>query len=104
MKGPETMTVTLSECQKERIGRIIWANVDGVAKNVMPLLSALNADVATGVKIVAREEWEWCQGRLRSLLDLIADLEAKSADCAQEQFVERLRALFSAEVVASTRS
>ena len=104
MKGLRIMALTLRECHKERAGRIIWANVDGVAKNVMPLLLALNDDVATGVKVVARDEWKWCQDRLRSRHDLIAPLEAKTSDSAQEQVLERLRALFIPETVTFTRS
>jgi hypothetical protein len=87
------MTLTLLDCQKERIGRLIWANIDGVAKNVMPVLTALNADVATGVKVVAHDEWERCQDRLRVLHTLLADLESRTVEYSQEQIVGRLRAL-----------
>ncbi len=87
------MENVLQSCQKERLGRILWANIDGVARNVMPLINAVNGDVATGVRIVAIEEWERCQERLHALYDLLLDLESRTVECSQAQIAGRLRAI-----------
>jgi hypothetical protein len=53
--------------------------------------------------VIELNEWEWCPDRVRSLHGLIADLEARTSDCAREQVLERLRALLNPEVVAFAR-
>lgn len=46
----------LTREQRERLGHLIWAHVDGVAENVEHLIRAINADSLTGIRIVAADE------------------------------------------------
>jgi BMFP domain-containing protein YqiC len=56
------MTVpSLTREQRERIGHLIWAHIDGVAANVDAVIRAINADALCGIRIVASEEWDRCR-------------------------------------------
>lgn len=87
------MTLTLLDWQKERLGRLIWSHIDGVASNVMPLLTAINQDVTHNVMVVARDEWERCQSSFIALQAAIETLESRLHDLSPDQVLTLLQSL-----------
>lgn len=85
------MTITLLESQKERIGRLVWENIDGVARNVMPMLQALNNDPTSGIRVVTRDEWDRCLERIHELQRTVTQLEQRAADYTREHVSEPVR-------------
>ncbi len=85
------MTIDLLDTQKERIGRLLWEHIDGVARNVMPVINALNNDPASGIRVVSREEWERCLARLHELQQVVGELERRAVDFGREQLPSGVR-------------
>jgi hypothetical protein len=88
-QGTRTMTLDLLDSQKERIGRLLWEHIDGVARNVMPVLNALNADPGTGIRVVSREEWDRCRARIHELQRAVAELERMALEFGRDQLPNR---------------
>ena len=85
------MTIDLLDAQKERIGRLLWEHIDGVARNVMPVINALNNDPTAGIRVVSREEWERCLTRIHDLQQAVSELERKALDFGREQLPSGVR-------------
>ena len=98
------MAVELLDHQKERIGRLIWTSIDGVAKYVMPVLIALNADTATGIRIVAHEEWARCLDWLQTLQPLLAELESKTVEYSRDRIIGRMRKILTHDPLSCSDS
>jgi hypothetical protein len=93
------MTLVLTEEQRKRLGRMIWQHVDGVAKNVQPLISAINAEPLTGIRVVAVDEWDKAMLKLHALQVLVHELEGKATSAAGDAIApvaRRLQAILAA--------
>lgn len=66
---------------------------------MMLVLATLYAEVASGVKVVAREERERCRELLATMHELLAALEARTSECSHDHIVSRLRAQLGPEPV-----
>ena len=92
------MTLMLTEEQRKRLGRMIWQHVDGVAKNVHPLISAINAEPLTGIKVVAVDEWDRAMLNFHALQDLVHELEGRATSAAGDAMApiaKRLQAILA---------
>lgn len=89
------MTIDLLDAQKERIGRLVWEHIDGVAKNVMPMLNAINNDALSGIMVVSREEWDRCLERIQDLQRTVTQLERRAMSHGRDQLSDGVRKVIS---------
>ena len=88
------MTVPkLSREQRERVGKLIWTHVDGVAENVEYLIRAVNTDSMVGIRIVATDEWERCVRAAKQLQVLRHYLEQHAPKDLATTILPRLRTM-----------
>jgi hypothetical protein len=81
----------LTRDQRERVGKLIWTHVDGVAENVESLIRAINADSLSGIRIVATDEWEKCLRAAKSLQQLLQFLEDQAPKDLQAAMKSKLK-------------
>lgn len=91
------MTIpTLSDEQRRHLGTLIWNHIDGVAGNVNTLLTAINRDVVSGVRVVATHEWDKASAAIRAMQDLARQLEENAAVINGEHLRAQVRELAGA--------
>lgn len=83
----------LSRDQRERIGKLIWAHVDGVAENVEHLIRAINTDSLAGIRVVAADEWDRCQRAAKQLQTLLLAMEDHATREIMDSMRSRLHSL-----------